>query len=160
MPLIRPSATFSPQAGRREAGNFGGSFMRGPNRVTTKRARAFRQTQNDAEAAMWFELRGRRLNGHKFVRQLPIGRYFVDFACRERRLVVEIDGSQHADNERDAERDRYMNASGWSVLRLWNHEALAEREACLETILAALDGRLEERIVASDLRFFPADHDR
>jgi very-short-patch-repair endonuclease len=64
-----------------------------------------RQSDNDAEGKLWNELRDRRLNGHKFVRQLPIGLYFADFACRELRLVVEIDGSQHAGDRRDAIRD-------------------------------------------------------
>jgi very-short-patch-repair endonuclease len=62
----------------------------------TAKARTLRQVENEAEEALWFELRGRRLNGFKFVRQLPIGPYFADFACREKRLVVEVDGSQHA----------------------------------------------------------------
>ncbi|WP_365965907.1 DUF559 domain-containing protein [Mesorhizobium sp.] len=60
-----------------------------------------RKVENDAEERLWQELRGRRLNGHKFVRQLSIGPYFADFACREANLVVEVDGSQHAGRSRD-----------------------------------------------------------
>ncbi|PDT05485.1 DUF559 domain-containing protein, partial [Rhizobium sp. M1] len=60
--------------------------MRGPKPKTTARARSLRQSDNDAEGKLWNELRDRRLNGHKFVRQLPIGPYFADFACRELRL--------------------------------------------------------------------------
>ncbi len=70
--------------------------MRGASTKTTNRARSLRQSDNDAEAKLWTELRNRRLNGYKFVRQVPIGKYFADFACRSEMLVVELDGSQHA----------------------------------------------------------------
>jgi very-short-patch-repair endonuclease len=119
---------------------------------TTARARSLRQADNDAEAALWSDLRVRRLNGYKFVRQLPISRYFADFACRDQMLVVEVDGSQHADSDYDRERDAAMADLGWSVLRVWNVDVLAERDAVLESIIAALDGRLEP-VVARDLRF-------
>jgi very-short-patch-repair endonuclease len=112
-----------------------------------------RQADNDAEGALWVELRDRRLNGHKFVRQLPIGAYFTDFACRELKLVIEVDGSQHAASSNDRLRDHFMVSEGWSVLRFWNIDVLREREAVLETILAALEFRLDCEIVASDLRF-------
>jgi very-short-patch-repair endonuclease len=65
----------------------------GPNQPTN-RARSLRQTDNDAESKLWNELRNRQINGFKFLRQLPIGRYFADLACREKHLVVEVDGSQ------------------------------------------------------------------
>ena len=130
--------------------------MRGPKPKTTARARSLRQSDNDAEGNLWNELRDRRLNGHKFVRQLPIGPYFADFACRELRLVVEIDGSQHADNPRDAIRDAFMTGNGWSVVRFWNVDVLRELPSVLDTILAVCDGRLTERVEATDLRFFPA----
>jgi len=73
-----------------------GSAVRGGNELKTSRARQLRQLDSDAEDKLWFELRSRRLNGHKFIRQMPIGPYFADFACREANLVVEVDGSQHA----------------------------------------------------------------
>ncbi|ARQ56654.1 DUF559 domain-containing protein [Rhizobium sophoriradicis] len=130
--------------------------MRGPRPKTTARARSLRQSDNDAESKLWNELRDRRLNEHKFVRQLPIGPYFADFACRELRLVVEIDGSQHADNRRDAIRDIFMTGNGWSVVRFWNVDVLRELSSVLDTILAICDGRLTERVEATDLRFFPA----
>jgi very-short-patch-repair endonuclease len=123
----------------------------------TKRARALRQSDNDAEDKLWRELRNRRLNGHKFVRQLPIGSYFADFACREAKLVIEVDGSQHAESEYDEKRNIYMTGQGWSVLRLWNVDMFGEMEPVLETILAALEGRLVEKTEAFDLRYFPAD---
>jgi very-short-patch-repair endonuclease len=111
---------------------------------------------NDAEALMWAELRGRRLNGYKFVRQLPVGPYFADFACRERLLVVEIDGSQHAESTYDKKRNSFMNLNGWSVARFWNVDVLRERDSVLQTIVAILDGRLEEACMSRDLTFLPA----
>jgi len=79
-----------------------------------------RKVENDTEYLLWREIRDRRLNGYKFVRQFPIGPYFADFACRERRLVVEVDGSQRAESGRDEIRNQFMMANGWSVLRFWN----------------------------------------
>ncbi|RWO43337.1 MAG: endonuclease domain-containing protein [Mesorhizobium sp.] len=130
--------------------------MRGPGIATTKRARRLRQSDDDAEGALWLELRDRRLNGHKFVRQFPIGKYFADFACRECQLIVEIDGSQHAENKYDQAKDRFMISTDWSVLRLWNVDALKDREEVLETILAAVEGRLDRHIETHELRFFAA----
>ncbi|TRC91323.1 DUF559 domain-containing protein [Mesorhizobium sp. WSM4303] len=131
--------------------------MRGPEISTTKRARRLRQSDNDAETALWMELRDRRLNGHKFVRQFPIGTYFADFACRECPLVVEVDGSQHTNNKYDQVRDRFMISNGWSVLRFWNVDVLKDRDAVLETILAALEQRLDRRIETYDVRFVAAE---
>ena len=131
--------------------------MRGPEIATTKRARRLRQSDNDAESALWLELRDRRLNGHKFVRQFPIGCFFADFACRETNLVVEVDGSQHAANKYDQARDRFMISNGWSVLRFWNVDVLKDREAVLGTILAAIEGRLERQIETHELRFMAAE---
>ncbi|RWC22877.1 endonuclease domain-containing protein [Mesorhizobium sp.] len=130
--------------------------MRGPEIETTGRARRLRQSDNDSENALWMELRDRRLNGHKFVRQFPIGRYFADFACRECQLVVEIDGSQHAGNKYDQNRDRFMVSNGWSVLRFWNVDILKDREAVLQTILAAIEGTLDCHIETHELRFVGA----
>ena len=126
--------------------------MRTADIKTTTRARSLRQSDNDSESALWQELRGRRLNGYKFVRQLPIGRYFADFSCREAKLVIELDGSQHADSAYDRQRDAVMRSDGWSVLRFRNFDVFAERAALLETIVAALDGRLEP-MVAVDMRY-------
>ncbi|MBB3381622.1 very-short-patch-repair endonuclease [Rhizobium sp. BK609] len=84
--------------------------MRGPEPKTTQRARMLRQSDNDAEAKLWSELRNRRLNSFKFVRQFSIGPYFADFACRERSLVIEIDGGQHANSKHDTIRDEFMTA--------------------------------------------------
>lgn len=126
--------------------------MRGPRQQRTQRARSLRQVDNDAEAALWSELRGRRLADWKFVRQFPIGSYFADFACRERRLVVELDGSQHLGSDYDRMRDHHMMDLGWSVLRFWSADGLRERDAVVATILAALQSELEP-CEATDLRF-------
>ncbi|RUW72846.1 MULTISPECIES: DUF559 domain-containing protein [unclassified Mesorhizobium] len=130
--------------------------MRGGNESKVTRARELRRVENDAEDRLWHELRGRRLNGHKFVRQLPIGPFFADFACREANLVVEVDGSQHAGRSRDRYRDETMNGNGWSVLRVWHADVLNSRASVLDTIIAALDGRLDRKVIGVDVRFLPA----
>jgi very-short-patch-repair endonuclease len=130
--------------------------MREPKTNTTTRARSLRRYDNVSEAKLWEELRARRLNGFKFVRQLPIGRYFADFACRDRKLVIEVDGSQHANSDYDRQRDRFMNAEEWSIVRFWNVAVLTEMESVLETIVAILEGRLNEPEDAPDLKFMPA----
>ena len=120
---------------------------------TTERARELRWVDNSAEGLLWQDLRARRLGGHQFVRQHPVGPFFADFCCRKQKLVVEIDGSQHAGSEYDRRRDEYMRAQGYAVIRFWNTDVLRRRRAVCETILAALDGRLAEDVAASDLRF-------
>ena len=126
----------------------------------TGRARSLRQGDNLAEGRLWVELQNRRLGGFKFVRQLPIGPYFADFACRQHRLVVEVDGSQHADSGHDRRRDDFMTDAGYSVLRFWSHEVRSQIGPVCETILAALTGSLAENTVAADVRFFPAKRPR
>src|SRR5581483_7890506 len=75
---------------------------------------------------------------HKFVRQEPIGPYTVDFICREARLVVEVDGGQHAESARDAVRDKWLAARNYRILRFWNNDVLKNMTAVLETIATAL----------------------
>jgi very-short-patch-repair endonuclease len=106
-----------------------------------------------AEACLWNELKAKKLGGYKFVRQMPIGPYYADFACRASRLIVEVDGSQHADSKYDRKRDEFMRNAGYSVLRMWNVDVLKEIDAVCAAILAALDGRLSEDTVAVDMRF-------
>ena len=134
------------------------SRSRRPEGVTA-RARRLRQGGNIAEARLWSELKDRQLGGYKFVRQLPIGPYTADFACRNARLVVEIDGSHHADNDRDRLRDDFMTSEGWSVLRMWNVDVLKNLVSVCDTILAALEGRLEP-VVAPDLRYLVPSAER
>jgi len=125
----------------------------------TERARTLRWVENSAEGSLWQELKGRRLGGHQFVRQHPIGPYFADFCCRKKKLVVELDGSQHADSSYDRRRDEFMRAKGYSILRFWSHDVLKQRGPICDTILAALDGRLAENVTAFDMRFVYAASD-
>jgi very-short-patch-repair endonuclease len=90
----------------------------------------------EAEDKLWHELRSRRLDRIKFRRQVPIGCYIADFACLEAKLIVEIDGSQHADSVRDHERDAELRSRGFRILRFWNDEALRELDAVCDTIIA------------------------
>jgi very-short-patch-repair endonuclease len=103
------------------------------------RARTLRQALTDAERVLWFQLRDRRFQGLKFRRQMPIGAYVADFACAERRLVIELDGSQHAANvEEDARRTAVLGEQGWRVLRFWNNDVLSNLDGVLQQLTAAL----------------------
>ena len=117
--------------------------MRTKDLPTAARAQQLRAASTDAERKLWRRLRDRRLGVAKFVRQAPVGPYFADFACRESKLIVELDGSQHADSAHDATRDAFLVSQGFSVLRFWNNDALRATDSVCETILAALEGRLE-----------------
>ncbi len=93
----------------------------------------------DAEQALWRLIRDRQLDGHRFRRQVPIGKYIVDFACMEKGLIVEVDGGQHEINQADdALRDAWLTTEGYRVLRFWNNDVLANREGVLQKIVDAL----------------------
>ena len=102
------------------------------------RARELRINSTDAERRLWRHLRNYQVNGWQFRRQHPIPPYFADFACVEARLIVEADGGQHAENEKDLKRTAYLEWRGWQVLRFWNNEILESTEHVIETIAAAL----------------------
>jgi primosomal protein N' (replication factor Y) len=102
-------------------------------------ARHLRRHMTDAEASLWHHLRNRTLLGCKFRRQHPIGPYIVDFACVERKLVIELDGSQHADSASDTARTGWIQANGYRVLRFWNNDALRRQQVVLAVILEALE---------------------
>ena len=115
--------------------------MRGLRIPEARRARGLRRDQTRAEALLWRALRGRALGGFKFVRQEPIGPYFADFVCRERKLVVEIDGATHATDEEvrsDAFRTEALRKHGYSVVRFVNEDVYRNLDGVLETILARL----------------------
>ena len=112
--------------------------MREANPIRTNRARRLRRDSTSAELRMWNRLRSRALGGFKFVRQEAIGPYIVDFICRERRLIVELDGGQHADSQKDAIRDRWLHDHRYRVLRFWNNDVMSNADGVLETILDAL----------------------
>jgi len=113
--------------------------MRGPRTTSTSRARSLRRRSTRAEWVLWLALRDRRLGGFKFARQQPIGRFYVDFVCREHRLIVEVDGGQHADNSGDRERDAYLSAQGYRVVRVWNGDVLANIQGVLEMLKSELE---------------------
>lgn len=93
----------------------------------------------EAEQLLWSLLRNRRLAGAKFRRQHPIGRYIMDFYCHEKKLVIELDGGQHSEQQDyDQRRDIYLNQLGIRVLRFWNNQMLQETESVLEKIYHTL----------------------
>jgi very-short-patch-repair endonuclease len=105
----------------------------------TKRARALRAESTDAERKLWAMLRGHRLGGVKFRRQVPIDRHFADFACVDAKLVVELDGGQHNDQAKyDQQRTETLLACGWRVIRFWNTDVMENVEGVADTILAEL----------------------
>jgi very-short-patch-repair endonuclease len=108
--------------------------------VLIGRARRLRRDATDAERRLWSKLRNFGL-GVRFVRQHPIGPYIADFACRSAKLIVEVDGGQHA-GERDRRRDAYLTGRGYLILRFWNPEVLANTVGVLETIRLSLVGRV------------------
>jgi very-short-patch-repair endonuclease len=105
----------------------------------TQNAKRLRRHQTDAERLLWFHLRDRRLAGFKFKRQVPIGRYVADFFCADASLIVEIDGGQHSEEERDAERTKALEAFGYLVIRFWNHDVMQNIDGVLEEILSTLN---------------------
>lgn len=99
-------------------------------------AKTLRREMTEAEHRLWQELRSRKLDGIKFRRQVPVGPYIADFLCSEALLIVEVDGSQHADSEHDQLRRTQLQRRGFRVLRFWNDEVLRELNAVCETIIA------------------------
>jgi very-short-patch-repair endonuclease len=111
--------------------------MRGA--LTANNARALRKRMTDAEQLLWRNLRSRTMSGMKFRRQHCIGSFIADFACVEKKLIIEVDGGQHAENaNQDADRTAYLNSQGWTVMRFWNNEVLQATEAVLEAIFNAI----------------------
>lgn len=97
-----------------------------------------RANLTDAERRLWSILRCKRLAGYKFKRQVIIDSYIADFVNFDRRLIIETDGSQHADNSYDERRDAYLRRQGFTVLRFWNSDALRDSSAVTEAIWHAL----------------------
>lgn len=107
------------------------------NRVV---ARKMRKNLTDAERKLWKHLRLRGVGGHKFRRQQIIGKYIVDFACMEKKLIVEVDGGQHGENVAyDSERTAWLEAQGFRVVRFWNNEVLENVEIVSDSILRVLE---------------------
>jgi very-short-patch-repair endonuclease len=112
--------------------------MRSADQFRTGLARRLRRDLTSAELRLWNKLRARSIDGNRFVRQQPAGRYVVDFICREKRLVIEVDGGQHADSVRDRVRDQWFHEHNYRVLRFWNNEIMSNMDGVLETIVEAL----------------------
>ena len=111
-------------------------------------ARSLRQSSTDAERALWHRLRDRRLAGHKFRRQHPVGPFFADFACLGAGLIVELDGGQHFNSDSmayDARRITTLRACGFHVMRFTDREALLQLDDVLALILQWLSAQKAER---------------
>jgi very-short-patch-repair endonuclease len=106
----------------------------------TKRAQLLRNNATYAERKLWRFLNRRQLNGIKFSRQMPVGPYICDFLCRERKLVIEVDGGQHCESEKDLVRTAYLEREGYRIIRFWNNEVLGNVDGVLQAIELALEG--------------------
>ncbi|MEM8856792.1 MAG: endonuclease domain-containing protein [Chloroflexota bacterium] len=107
--------------------------------MLTQRARQLRKNQTLQEEVLWKHLRNRRFRGAKFRRQMPIGRFIVDFASVEHKLIVELDGSHHAEQkEYDEIRTAFLEAEGYRVIRFWNNQIMKEINGVLQLIEDAL----------------------
>ncbi len=104
--------------------------------VTSPFARQLRLNPTDAEIQLWSRLRRRQLDGFRFRRQHPLGPYVVDFFCPAAKLIIEVDGGQHADDSET--RTIWLEARGYRVIRFWNNDVLANTEGVVLTILGAL----------------------
>ena len=109
--------------------------------IARSRARSLHKIDTQAERILWEALRARRLGGHKFVRQLPIGLYFADFACREQRLIIEVDGATHGTDEEmayDKARSDFLIERRWSIHRCWNDDVFKNLSGVCDSILLLL----------------------
>jgi very-short-patch-repair endonuclease len=108
-------------------------------RSLTGVARQLRSRMTDAEHKLWFVLKDRRFAAFKFRRQVPIGPYVADFLCFELRLIIEVDGGQHAESNRDVERDNWLRKNEFRVLRFWNNDVPQNLEGVLTVLTENLD---------------------
>jgi very-short-patch-repair endonuclease len=104
----------------------------------TKRAQHLRNNGTDAERKLWRNLSRRDLRGFKFSRQIPVGPFIVDFLCRERGLIVEVDGGQHCQSRNDHQRTAFLENEGFRLIRFWNDDVLQNMDGVLQVILANL----------------------
>ena len=106
----------------------------------TARSRELRQTATEAECKLWQQISARKLQGVRFNRQFPVGQYICDFVSRERKLIIELDGGQHAIAvEYDAKRTRFLETQGYRVIRFWNNEVMENIDGVLQVIGQTLD---------------------
>ena len=97
-----------------------------------------RSEPTDAEHRLWQLLRAQRFAGYKFRRQVPLDFYIADFVCFAERLIVELDGGQHANQIGDERRDAYLRKQGFRVIRIWNNDLFKNEDGVAELILSAL----------------------
>jgi very-short-patch-repair endonuclease len=109
--------------------------------MASEAARHLRRNQTAAELQLWMALRDRRLVGYKFRRQRPIGPYIADFVSIRHRLVVEVDGTRHANSATDERRTAWLEQHGWRVIRVWNNDVSRNSTAVAEHILNVLQSR-------------------
>ena len=111
-----------------------------PSTPRIARARSLRAESTRAERKLWAILRGRQLGGAKFRRQYPVDSYFADFACVDAKLIVELDGGQHAEQQSyDDARTACLQETGWRVIRFWNFDVIDNVEGVADDILAAIN---------------------
>ena len=105
----------------------------------TNKARSLRKNQTDVEQLLWKQLRNRNLSNYKFRRQFPIEPYIADFACLELKLIIELDGGQHANRiNYDDQRSLFLEQRGFKVIRFWNNDVIDNTVGVLETIRLAV----------------------
>ncbi len=114
--------------------------MRNKNKRLAQYATELRRNMTDAEYALWYHLRNKLFCGIRFNRQVIIGHYIVDFCSRKLKLVIELDGIQHVEQEQyDLERTKFLTAQGYKVIRFWNDEVLKNIDNVLEAIYVEIE---------------------
>ena len=107
--------------------------------MASDKAKVLRRNPTEAEKRLWWRIRQKQVQGCRFRRQAPIGKYIVDFVCYAPRLVIEVDGGQHdTERYRDEARARWLEREGFRVLRFWNNEVLENTDGVVQEIEAAL----------------------
>ena|SRR3989339_1073412 len=115
------------------------------NKKSKEKGRTLRHSQTDAERKLWQNLRRGQLGGLRFLRQYSVGNYILDFYCPKLRLAIEVDGSQHIENEYDGKRTEYLRKKNIFVLRFWNNEVLNNREGVCLKILSVIKEKISPR---------------
>jgi very-short-patch-repair endonuclease len=116
----------------------GGSRRLTDEGFARQQSNRLRKEMTDVEHILWSNLSGRKFENFKFRRQVPIGKYIVDFVCFERSLIVELDGSQHVGSQHDQVRDAWLRAQNFQVLRFWNGDIATALDGALLAIFDAL----------------------
>ena len=125
--------------------------MSSTRKIGTVRSQALRRNATDAEKSLWRALKNVPVYGSHFRRQVPIGPYVADFACLKARLVIELDGGHHSQDDiraKDEIRSRWLEREGYRVIRFWNAELTENIAGVLDTIYAALYGSLNAEAVS------------